>query len=77
MSKPVSPEDGLPDGLSQPARRALVGAGYLRIEQLASATEEELMGLHGMGPRAMDLLRKELKAHNLSFARNQLAGPGA
>jgi hypothetical protein len=32
----------VPSGLSQPARRALVGAGYRRLEHLTSVTEVEL-----------------------------------
>ena len=43
-------ESDLPSELSAPARRALVGAGYLRLEQLSKVSETELKQLHGMGP---------------------------
>jgi hypothetical protein len=53
--------------LAAPARRALTSAGYVRLEQLASVKETDLMQLHGMGPTAMDVLRKALRERGLSF----------
>jgi hypothetical protein len=35
-------ESDLPQELSQPARRALIGAGYLRLEQLTKISEAEI-----------------------------------
>ena len=61
-------ESDLPIGLSAPARRALVGAGYLRLEQLANLSEAELKQLHGVGPNALKQLRYALGAKGLSFA---------
>jgi hypothetical protein len=57
----------LPAGLGAPARRALVGAGYLRLDQLAGLSEADVMRLHGMGPHAMKVLRAALEEHGLSF----------
>ncbi|MDQ0194037.1 hypothetical protein [Paenibacillus wynnii] len=48
------PQGDLPDKLAKPAKRALVGAGYLRLEQLTKLSEAEVMKLHGMGPKAME-----------------------
>ncbi|MGH9817669.1 MAG: DNA-binding protein [Candidatus Acidiferrales bacterium] len=59
----------LPVGLAKPALRALAGAGYTRLEQLAKVSEDEVMRLHGMGPKALDLLRRALAAKGLSFCR--------
>jgi hypothetical protein len=53
--------------LAAPARRALADAGYVRLEQLARVKEADLAQLHGMGPTAMDALRKALKERGLSF----------
>jgi len=53
--------------LAAPARRALVGAGYTRLEDLTKATESEVMQLHGMGPNAMRALRTALEERGLSF----------
>jgi hypothetical protein len=43
--------------LSAPARRALLGAGYTRLEHLTEVRESEVMRLHGMGSEAMQVLR--------------------
>ena len=57
----------LPAGLSKPALRALTAAGYTRLEQLTKLSEAEVKRLHGMGPRALDLLRRALAADGRSF----------
>jgi hypothetical protein len=58
----------LPIDLAKPARRALVGAGYLRLAQLAELRESEVEQLHGIGPKALDQLRRALAARGLTFA---------
>lgn len=60
-------QNGFPK-LSAPAHRALAGAGYTRLEQLTRITEAELKKLHGMGPKAIDSLRKALAEKEMSFA---------
>jgi hypothetical protein len=60
-----------PAGLSAPARRALDGAGYVRLEQLTRVSETELKKLHGMGPKAINLLRSALEEKGQSFADGQ------
>jgi hypothetical protein len=67
----TQPEGDLPAGLAAPARRALVQAGYARLDQLAGVGEAEVKRLHGMGPRALDLLRRALGARGLSFAEGE------
>jgi hypothetical protein len=68
-SNPPEYEDsGFPGNLSQPARRALAGAGYTRLEQLSRISEAEIKQLHGMGPKAIGQLRQALEATGLSFA---------
>jgi len=62
------PESDLPAGLAKPAQRALAGAGYVRLEQLAELSQAEVMRLHGMGPKAFDQLRRALAAKGLAFA---------
>jgi len=61
-------EIDLPTELASPARRALVQAGYLRLEQLSEISEAEVMQLHGIGPNALAQLRRALGARGLSFA---------
>ncbi len=58
----------LPAGIGAPARRALVGAGYTRLDSLTRVTEAELLRLHGVGPRALGVLRDALEERGRSFA---------
>lgn len=58
----------IPQNLGKPANRALEGAGYLRLEQVAEVSEKELMKLHGMGPKAIERLREALFEKGLSFS---------
>ncbi len=53
--------------LAAPARRALSGAGYTRLDQLAQASESDLTKLHGLGPTAIAALREALHERGLSF----------
>ncbi len=62
------PASDLPPKLSQPAWRALTGAGYWRLEQLTAVSAAELMKLHGMGPKALGQLREALAARGLALA---------
>lgn len=64
-------ESDLPTELANPARRALTEAGYWRLEQLAKLSEAEVKKLHGIGPKALDQLRRALGAKGLSFADRQ------
>nr|WP_206041503.1 DNA-binding protein [Rhodococcus sp. OK302] len=48
--------------------RALLGAGYTELSQLTSVSEKELAKLHGMGPKALRILREALAERGLTFA---------
>jgi hypothetical protein len=61
-------QPGLPGGLSQPALRALSAAGYTRLEQFTTVREADLLELHGVGPKAIDVIRSALHARGLAFA---------
>jgi DNA-directed RNA polymerase alpha subunit len=63
------PDDDLPSGLSEPARRALAGAGVSTLQDVAAFTENELMKLHGMGPKALQTLRRALAAKGLALSK--------
>lgn len=63
------PTSDLPRGIGAPARRALAAAGIDRLEQLAQFRETDLLRLHGLGPKAMRLLREALAERGLSFAK--------
>ena len=66
-----SQESDLPSELPKPARRALVAAGYLRLEQFTQISEAEILALHGVGPKALDLLRRALRANGQSFGNEE------
>ena len=68
MNRRDQQESDLPTELASPARRALVGAGYVRLEQFTKLSQADLMRLHGMGPKALDQIRRALAAKGLSFA---------
>jgi replicative superfamily II helicase len=71
MKRHDQQESDLPIELSNPARRALVEAGYRRLEQLTELSEAEVKQLHGIGPKALDQLRRALGTNGLSFADAQ------
>jgi hypothetical protein len=64
-------ESNLPVKLSQPAQRALAGAGIQRLEHLARFSEAEIKQLHGIGPNALSQLRSALAEYGLSFAEKK------
>ncbi|WP_446210827.1 DNA-binding protein [Micromonospora sp. IBSANI012] len=61
----------IPRAVGVPARRALAGAGWTRLDQLTAVTERELRALHGMGPKAIGVLRAALRDRGLSLAGEQ------
>ncbi len=54
--------------IGAPATRALVGAGYTQLAQLTQVSAAELLKLHGMGPKAIRILRETLAAKGLALA---------
>ena len=60
--KSDGPERDLPAGLSKPALRAFSAAGYTHLDQFTAITEADLRKLHGVGPKAIELIREALKA---------------
>ncbi len=55
--------------IGAPATRALEEAGYTQLKQLTKITEAEVSRLHGMGPKALRILREALSEKKLSFAK--------
>jgi predicted flap endonuclease-1-like 5' DNA nuclease len=54
--------------IGAPATRALNLAGIERLDQLTQITEAQLAQLHGVGPKAIRILRDALNARGWSFA---------
>jgi len=63
----ASIKKGLPSGLAQPALRTLAAAGYSSLDQIAKHRESGLLKLHGIGPKAIAILKAELKARSESL----------
>ena len=57
----------LPAGIGRPATGALAEAGYTRLEQLSQVRAKDLLALHGVGPKAIGILRQALADRGLSF----------
>ncbi|WP_433133609.1 helix-hairpin-helix domain-containing protein [Micromonospora sp. CA-240977] len=58
--------DSLPK-IGAPATRALHGAGYTTLRQLAGVPRSDLARLHGMGPKALGILQAALEEHHLGL----------
>ena len=57
--------------IGRPALRALEGEGYVRLEQLTSVSEQDLLRLHGVGPKAVRILRETMAERGMSFASDE------
>ena len=52
----------LPRGIGAPATRALALEGITTLDDLRGADLDELLRLHGVGPKAIGILREALAA---------------
>jgi predicted flap endonuclease-1-like 5' DNA nuclease len=53
------------------ARRELALNGYTRYEQLTQVTAAQLLAIHGVGPKAIQILEEELAARGQAFQRSR------
>jgi hypothetical protein len=60
-------DGGFPRGIGAPATRALHGAAYTQLRQLAGVPVADLRKLHGMGPKALRELQEALEEQGLSL----------
>ncbi len=61
------PADRWPKGTGNPASSTLEHAGYLTLDDLTRLTERELLAMHGVGPKAVGVLRAALADRSLAF----------
>jgi DNA integrity scanning protein DisA with diadenylate cyclase activity len=66
-------EHDFPRSIGNPATNALLFAGYNRLEQLTKVSAKEILALHGVGPKAIRLLRETLAEKGMSFANEPSA----
>jgi predicted Fe-Mo cluster-binding NifX family protein len=57
-------DDDLPK-IGAPATRALASIGVTLLDQLVDHGEDELLALHGFGPRALHVLKEALNTVGL------------
>jgi ribosomal protein S18 acetylase RimI-like enzyme len=62
-----APATPFPKGVAQPAVRALASVGVKRLEDATRFTEAELAALHGMGPKALGIIKDALRAQGKSL----------
>ena len=54
------PSRPLPPGIGPTATRALTEAGYTTLDDLVGVSAKQLVALHGVGPKAIRLIRQVL-----------------
>jgi predicted flap endonuclease-1-like 5' DNA nuclease len=54
--------------IGKPATGALANVGITTLDQVAKVSEKELLAMHGVGPKAVGILREALAAQQKSFA---------
>jgi len=66
------PEDSgqteFPRSIGRVAARQLAAHGYTHYDQLTRVSAESLLKIHGVGPKAVAILREELANRDLGFA---------
>jgi len=63
----------LPESLDKPVTEALEGAGLTTLAKVAEKTEDEILELKGIGPKAAETLAEALAAEGLSFKQTDNA----
>jgi hypothetical protein len=58
----AEPGGDLPRSIGRPATRALAQTGITTLDGVARLSEAELAGLHGVGPKAVQILREAITA---------------
>ena len=58
---------GFPRGIGRPATGALLAAGYTDLTQLDGMADKDLLRMHGVGPKAVAVLREALAERGLSL----------
>lgn len=65
---PNSPDGSeLPSSMGNVARRELAAHGITRFDQLTDLTAKDLLSIHGVGPKAVRILREGLTARGLDL----------
>lgn len=63
----VRPLGDLPNEIGKTAARALSSQGITSLKSVAGHTEKELLAMHGVGPKAVRILREALSERGLAL----------
>jgi predicted flap endonuclease-1-like 5' DNA nuclease len=63
----VRPVGDLPDEIGRTAARELSLNGITSLEQVARHSRQELLAIHGVGPKAIRILEEALAAEGLGY----------
>ncbi|MGK3947170.1 hypothetical protein [Microbacterium sp. K2] len=58
----MTEETELPTSMGKVARRELALQGFTRLDQLDGVSESALLAIHGVGPKAIRILREHLES---------------
>ncbi|KIP88779.1 hypothetical protein RU09_14755 [Microbacterium sp. MEJ108Y] len=58
----MTEETELPASMGTVARRELALRGFTRLEQFDGMSESALLAIHGVGPKALRILREHLES---------------
>lgn len=67
MVADVTDESEFPASLGKVARRELAANGITKYDQLLSLRPEDLLAIHGVGPKTIRILTEELTRRGLRF----------
>lgn len=65
-----TPNNDLPVSIGEPATNAMLAANITTLKKAAELTDKELLALHGVGPKAVRILRKHIKETKTSVTGN-------
>jgi predicted flap endonuclease-1-like 5' DNA nuclease len=63
----VRPVGDLPNEIGKTAARELSLSGITSLDEVASRSREELLAIHGVGPKAIRILGEALAGEGLGF----------
>lgn len=66
----VRPVGDLPDAIGKTAARALHDAGINSLVKVSEHSQDELLALHGVGPKAIAILSEALAGRGLRFCED-------
>lgn len=67
MDHRQDPDSSFPKSMGKVAPHSLIAHGIKDMDQATGFTEKELLKIHGVGPKAIRILKEELSKSNKSL----------